>query len=477
MEPVCRYLAEWCASAKLVDIPDDVRRLVPARILDTAGLVIAAGATEAVRAARSVAQKLGGIAEATVIGLEPRVPASSAALVHGVAAHAFDFDDTFPDSVVHAGSVVIPTALAMAEALSATAEEFLASIVIGYEVAARIGGVAGRRFHARNMHATGFVGPLAAAAVASRLKRLSGEQTSWAIGLAASMSSGTRAYAKDGGWSKWLHIGWAAHGGIIAAELAGSGFRGPEYVLNGGSDLYSVMLRGDQVDRDILLADLGKEWRSRSAEFKYYPCAHVIHPFIDAVLAIVSRESIAGADIEKVECTIAPWAAAIVCEPVDAKLKFNTELEAIGSLPYQLAAAVLDGKIGLTTLSPQSRQRDDIAEFAPRIVHRKDDTLGRGFDGNVTIYAKDGRSFSRQAALPGNDANKVREKFIDLAGPVVGHQRATDSAKRILNAPGDWTSAVELFRAFDSTPLDKSFGHHVSHGFASRANTTASSAH
>jgi 2-methylcitrate dehydratase PrpD len=374
------------------------------------------------------------------------MPSASAALVHGVAAHCHDFDDTFPDSVVHPGSVVIPTALAVAEALNATADDFVVSIAIGYEVAARIGAVAGRLFHARNMHATGFVGPLVAAAVAGRLRRLSPEQMSWAIGLAASMSSGTRAYAMDGGWSKWLHVGWAAHGGIMAADLAAQGFRGPEYVLDGGSDLYSVFLRGDQIDRSTLLTDLGGTWKGASAEFKYYPCAHVIHPFIDAVLAIVRREDIHAAEIEAIECSIAPWAAAIVCEPPDAKLRFNSELEAIGSLPYQLSVAVLDRKVGLDCLSEASRQRADIGEFARRISYRKDERLGRGFDGKIAIRTTAKRSYAGRAMLAGNDVNKMQDKFTDLVGPILGPKNAGDCAARILNSPADWRVVVDILR-------------------------------
>ena len=65
------------------------------------------------------------------------------------------------------------------------------------------------------------------------------------LGLAACMSGGLRAFAVDGGWSKWLHVGWAAHGGIVAAQMAAHGFRGPEHVLDGGYDLYSALLHGD----------------------------------------------------------------------------------------------------------------------------------------------------------------------------------------------------------------------------------------
>jgi 2-methylcitrate dehydratase PrpD len=260
------------------------------------------------------------------------------------------------------------------------------------------------------------------------------------------MAGGLRAYARDGAWSKWLHAGWAAHGGIFATELAARGFRGPEYVLDGGSDLYSAMLHGERLDRSSLLDGLGTTWKSTAAHFKFYPCAHVIHPFINAVLALMQRHDLHADDIAQIECTIAPWAAAIVCEPPAAKLRFDTDLAAIGSLPYQLAVAALDGHVGLDALRATTRARADIAAFAGRVKYRKDENLGRRFDGVVDIRTTTGPSFTMAAKLPGNDPANVRKKFESLAEPVVGAAATRAAADAILQT-GGWQSVRDLLRA------------------------------
>jgi 2-methylcitrate dehydratase PrpD len=445
MPPVVRQLAEWCAGVQGADIPNATAELLPLRLLDTTGLIFAGTATPAVAAARSLVETLGGAPQSTMSGSIDRVPAAAAALVHGVAAHCFDFDDTIEESVVHPGSVVVPTVVALAEAGNTADTDFRAAIAVGYEVAARIGAVAGRRFHLREMHPTGVVGPIAAAAAAGRVRGMPAEKISWAMGLACSMAGGLRAYARDGGWSKWLHVGWAAHGGIIAADLAARGFRGPEYVLNGGSDLYSALLYGETLDRSPLLDGLGTIWRSAAAQFKLYPCAHVIHPFIDAVLALMRQHDLQTSDVAEIECTIAPWAAAIVCEPNAAKLRFDTALEVIGSLPYQLAVAALDGHVGLDALEPTTRARADIAALASRVKYRKDEHLGRSFDGVVNIRVASGRSFGMPARLPGNDPAKVQEKFVTLTEPALGPSASHAAADRILQT-GHWRSVVEVLR-------------------------------
>jgi 2-methylcitrate dehydratase PrpD len=437
-----RELAEWGVSLRYADIPPDVLKLNGLRLLDSLGLIVAGRKTQAVKIARELAAGWGGKDQSTLLGTAVRVPCASAALVHGTAAHCFDFDDTFAESVVHPGSFVIPTALAAAEAYSASDEDFAVALTLGYEIAARLGKVAERRFHARSLHASAVVGPIAAAVVASRLMSSSAERMSWSMGLAASMSGGLRAYAIDGGWSKWLHLGWAAHGGIIAAELASRGFRGPEFVFDGELDLYSSLLHGESVDRSSLLAALGERWESTSCEFKYYPCAHVIQPFVDAVLSLMKEHHLVADDIDGVECVIAPWAAAIVCEPREAKLRFRTELEATGSLPYQISCAVLDGRLDLGSLTPECRSRDDVTTFCRRVTHRADDTLGRRFDGIAKVTTKAGTILARTASLPNASTDRLAEKFNALVAGALEPSRARQIAEMLTTGPTSWREVV-----------------------------------
>ncbi len=459
--PLSRKFADWSANLQWADIPRDVKKQVSLRVLDTTGLVLVGYSTRAGQIISSFEHEVNGVGASTVVGgSDVKTPPSHAALVHGTAAHCRDFDDTFQDSVVHPGSVVIPAAMALAEAQNASAEIFGTAIVAGYEAAARIGAVAGRKFHARGLHATGVVGPIAAAVTASRILGLDGQRTSWAMGLAASMSGGLMAFTMDGGWSKWLHAGWAAKGGIVAAQLAAKGFVGPENVLDGGSDLYSALLHGETIDRSVLADDLGQTWHGAKAQFKYYPCAHVIHPYIDGVIGLVKKHDIASSNIARIECAIAPWAAAIVAEPREGKLRFDTELEAIASLPYQLAVAAIDRTVGLSSLSAEYRSRHDVKAMASKIFHRNDESLGRSFDGRVTIECTSGARFETEVQLPQTDTARVLDKYVQNVGPLLRDsdkdksndnqiaitiEIATSDAKEILagDVP-DWRVAARL---------------------------------
>ncbi len=416
---IARQLADWATSVRVQDIPEGQRRLAVLRLVDTIGLVFAGYKSSAAVAAYDMVITQGGRPESTLIGAGQCVPATSAALAHGTVAHCHDFDDTFPDSVVHPGSVVVPVALALGGAHAVELDRVLAAIVVGYEISARLGAAAGRAFHAHGFHASAIVGPLAAAATAARFLNLDSDRLASALGVASSMSGGLLEFMTEGTWSKWLHTGWAAHGGITAAQLAARGFLGPSTAIEGRYGLYRSFLGADAPTLEAMAYGLGRVWQGDSAHFKYYPCAHVIQPYIDAALDLRTEHGINPAEISAVACHIADWAVPIVCEPRIAKIVPSNEMEAIASLPYQVAAALVDGAVGLDTIADGSVTRIELRDLAARVVHVVDSSLGRSFDGVLSITLDNGTVLSAAATTAPPDPTKVIEKFRVNAGAVL----------------------------------------------------------
>jgi len=413
---IAHQLASWALAVAPAEVPERQRELAALRVIDTIGLIFAGFQTPAAAAMYDMVATQGGRDESTLIGATQRVPATSAALAHGTFAHCRDFDDTFPDSVVHPGSVVVPVALAVGEAREASLDEVLAAIVVGYEISARLGAAAGRAFHAHGFHASAVIGPLAAAATAARFLGLDADHLASAFGLAGSMSGGLLEFATEGTWSKWLHTGWAAQGGITAANLAGRGFRGPGTVIEGKYGLYRSFLGHDAPALDGITAGLGETWHGEGAHFKYYPCAHVIQPYIDAALHLKSAHAIEAGAVTAVTCHIADWAVPIVCEPRAPKILPSNEMEAIASLPYQVAAALTDGAVGLHTISLRALERQEVRALAARVEHRVDPTLGHAFDGAIEITLADGATHVASATTAPQNRDKVIAKFRANAG-------------------------------------------------------------
>jgi 2-methylcitrate dehydratase PrpD len=399
-------LAEWIGALVPDRVPADQHRLARIRLVDTLGLIAAAAGHEAGTSLRAFADANPGTAATVLLTGRQALP-STAALVHGSLAHARDFDDTYIDSVVHPGSTVIAAALAAGESVDAPFDALSTAIIIGYEIAARLGMVAGRGFHARGFHATGIVGPIAAAAAVGHLMRLDASRLADAMGLATSMSSGLMAFLGDGGWSKWMHTGWSAHGGLIAAQLADTGFRGPRQGLDHRFGLYGAFLGNADVDFAALADGLGSVWRGATAQAKLYPCAHVIQPYIDAGLAL-REEKLAVENIASIRCVMAPWAMPIVGELRDTKIAPRNDLEAIASLPFMLAAALVEGRVDLATLAPGAIQNAEVRALANRVACEADASLGTGFDGRMEIVRSDGQRLSRAVSVtPPNEAQII----------------------------------------------------------------------
>jgi 2-methylcitrate dehydratase PrpD len=410
--PLSLRLAEWLASLEWQNVPTRQRELAALRVLDTVGLLLGACAGPGAAIVRERAMLSGQGGRSSVVGSAAAVSAGWAALANGVIAHSLDYDDTFPDSVVHPGSVIVPVALALGEEIGASGREILTAIVGAYEVTARLAQIGGTGFHARGFHASGVFAPLAAAFAAGRLLRLPAPSIASAAGLAASMSGGLLAFTADGAWSKWLHLGWGGFGGILAAQLAASGFRGPLGALDGRHNLFASFLAGASPTTDGADAGLGTRWIGDSALFKYYPCAHVIQPYID--LALDLRQKIDPAAVRVVRCVVAPWAVPIVCEPAAEKLQPKSVVEAIASLRFCVASALVDGRVGIDLLEEASWRRADLLALAERVDYVVDPALA-GFAARLEIELQDGRRYEQAGGASAPDAERLGAKFRALA--------------------------------------------------------------
>src|ERR1700733_7851060 len=160
-------LAQWASEIAAAEVPAAQHHRARIRLLDTFGLISAAADHPAAASLAGWAKAEAGAGAHVLTTGKPASPAV-AALVHGSLAHARDFDDSFADSVVHPGSIVIATTLATAERADASFDAITSAVTVGYEISARVASVAGRGFHARGFHATGLIGPIASAAAAGR---------------------------------------------------------------------------------------------------------------------------------------------------------------------------------------------------------------------------------------------------------------------------------------------------------------------
>ena len=427
--------SRWVQRLRFQDLPQKVVADAKLRLLDTLGVTLAASFTPAGDVARRAALRLGSGGESHILGYGDRTSAASAAVANGTMAHAHDYDDTHNESVIHVSAPVVTAALAIGEARHVSGRELLTTIVAASEVTCRLGLIAPGKLHERGFHATGVFGAFGAALAAGRLLGLDAARLTHAMGIAGSQAAGLLEFFADGTWAKRLHPGWAAHSGIAAAYLAESGFTGPATVIEGRFGLMRSHARGEEFRFERVAAGLGKDWEYLGISYKPYPCGHVIHPFLDAILALYQEEGLRADQVEQITCPIAEWMIPVVCEPRAVKIKPASDYHAKFSLPFSLAAALKFGRLGVEAYSDANIADPELQALAARVVHTVDakapDT--KRFRGSVTVELRDGRRLERAAEDNwGSEANpmtpdQVRRKFIENANLALP-KRQVDSA-------------------------------------------------
>ena len=448
-------LAAFAAGLAWDDVPPAVVESVKLRTLDILGIALTASTHEFAPAVRGALEAWGGRGDCTVVGAKVTAAAPLAALANGTLAHGLDFDDTHAASITHASAVVVPTVLAVGESQGADGRRLVTAAVAGYEAIARLGMAAPGAFHARGWHATAVCGPFAAALAAGTGAGLDGPALTAALGLAGSFASGVQEFLEDGSWSKRVHAGWAAHAGVVAAALARGGFLGPPTILEGRFGLYRTFLGLDPDRRPF--ETLGREWETLRVGFKPYPCCQYLHAFVDCALALRRAHGVSPEAIDTVECLVPAGEVPIVCEPRPAKLRPRTSYDAQFSLPYTIAAALLDDRIGLDTFTPERLGDGRLLRLAERVVHAVDPAshFPQGFPGWVRLRLGDGRVLeAREPDGRGGPSRPlgreaILEKFRDNAARVLPPNRVDEieRAALSLDALDDVGALMRLCRA------------------------------
>jgi 2-methylcitrate dehydratase PrpD len=331
-------------------LPDHVASAARLHLLDAIGVGLAAAASPVGAAYRSLARQLAGSGPATVFGHATGASPADAALINGGLIHSLEFDDTHTASIAHGSSVLAPASVAVAEANGASGPALLAAYARGWEVLVRFGLASPGAFQARGFQVTSVGGALAAALVAAELCGLSEDETVAALGIALSQASGVLEFLTNGSSVKSLHPGWAAHGGVIAAMLARAGMTGPETSLDGCHGLFRQFAGDDKAQGRfrVLVEDLGRVWHLPDAAYKFFPCCHYLHPFIEAAGALAER-GIGAKEVERLVCRVPAGEAAVICDPWESKQAPATGHAARWSLPVVIAARLIDGRVELAT--------------------------------------------------------------------------------------------------------------------------------
>ncbi|WP_144139541.1 MmgE/PrpD family protein [Paraburkholderia sp. BCC1884] len=380
----------------------------------------------------------GGCEQSTIYGSH-RVPARAAALVNGAAAHAIELDDTHDESLSHPGSVILPAAFAMAEALDRRGTDFLTAVVAAYDVHGRIGAALGNDLLRRGFHPPCVGGVYGAVTAAGLLLNLDAATLVSAYGSGASMNGGTMQFTEDptGTMIKRLHTGLPAERGILAAKLAADGFLGPKEAIEGRYG-FAKQFAGRSGDLERMTQEANGRFEIERMSIKLYACCKLFHSMIEAMMNCRAERPFTAEEI----VTIEPFGPRFM---IDTHMVYRPEstMAAQYSLPYTCAAVILLDPTHPDSFAETTIGRTDVLRLADRVKPVIDPELEslfpRKIPGGVRIRLRNGEQLTSTVIEPRSSPDRpigredVQAKFRSLTTGVLPAQRQQQIIDMVAN--------------------------------------------
>jgi 2-methylcitrate dehydratase PrpD len=418
-------IAEHAVKLDLSAVPDSAVCMARSVFTDTVSVLYSASQEVAVNTALR-AFPLGN-GPCTVVGHGGGASATQAAFVNGVGGHDIELDDVHTSSRTHPACVIVPAALAAAEAAGDTSgADLLAGIIVGYDVEARLSRAMGiQQQFDRGFHPSGVCGSVGAAAAAGRILGLSVDQMRASIALGAAQCSGLLTFEEDPSHMlKSFNTGVAARNGLYAALLAQRGFRGAPDVLTGRHSVLTPYSRPNP-EPEKLLDGLGERYEICVTSIKRHACCSQTHAAIDALLALQEQHGITPSAIVGIDVQLAHGALAMI----DGNPLWTHNIQ------YVMAVASREGPIGRRHFDAEWTGNADILELAGRVQLSGSDELQTRFPGSqgaiVTVRTPTGEHTMQRDVPAGSPDQPLSDaelqgKFDTLVGPVLAVQARGD---------------------------------------------------
>jgi 2-methylcitrate dehydratase PrpD len=237
------------------------------------------------------------------------------------------------------------------------------------------------------------------------------------------MAAGSLEFLADGTWTKRLHPGLAAQNGILAANLAAEGFRGPTTILEGRDGFLWAYSRKSRPE--LVTQDLGQNFEIMRTSIKPHACCRYMQAPIDGLIELAVEHDIYPEQIERVEVAVLEAGWPLVCEPRKRKYSPANVVDAQFSMPYGAAVALTDRAAGLDQFAGESFHSPQIKSLMGKVVLQKDIRIEKNFPAEwpalVSVHLTNGKQFEKYIRFPKGDPEnpltwkELSAKFQSLA--------------------------------------------------------------
>ena len=455
---ISRTISEFAVNLKYKDLPKKVIHEVKRYLYDSIGCAFGGYRTKDVKILHGIYKEMGGKKESTVIGFGDRIPAVNAALVNSLMIRALDFNDIYWKEDPSHPSDLIPAALSTAEMAGTSMKEVITAIVLAYEFEQRLSefatpGIRERKWHHATL--TQFVSPI----VAGKILGLNVDQMVNAIGISGSHNH-TIGCPTAGKLTMMKNTvdPMAVQSGVLAALMAKKGYSGTDAVFEGKEGFMDTFLGWNAKEQKVepvsmkgrdgvsgwkwnvekLIGRLGDSYKILECSMKAFPTEALTHTHLSATLNAVTKNNISYDQIETVTLTTSSQAYDILFDP--HKYRPESRETADHSLPYCIAAALVDHKITTQSFSDEKLKDPRIWEVIDKIKGEPSIEFEKMFPAKqpskVVVRTNDGREFSEYLEYPKGDPREpmtmedLDNKFNALSEKLI----SSDKRKKIKEA-------------------------------------------
>ena len=413
---VARQIADFVTAQTYADLPPKAIEHAEMLISSTIASASLGSTLDSSKIVRAMETERGGKPEATLwFGAQEKLPVAAVARVNALMSDAAASDDSDLRNIIHQGTTVAATSLALAEKTGATPRDVLAAMVLGYEVSGRVNGAMMGGMQKKGFH--GSIAVIFSAAVsAGRLMKLTPEQMAQAIAISATSIGGIYAAARTS-VAREYHAGLAAMLGVNAAQAAAKGFLSEETVLEARQGFFELF--GEKADVGEMTRDFGKHWDILvNMGIKLVPGGHNNHSVGEAAANAARAGNVDPAQVETIE----------ISRPGFTELngpRFPTDLIGIAHSPaYFAASGVAERSYTWANAFPEKINNPVIRGLLEKVraIAPPTGDLDKFKSGAVvTIIMKDGRKHTntvyapRGAAINGIAWADVEAKYRELA--------------------------------------------------------------
>ncbi len=445
---ISRKIAEFAVGLRYEDLPAEVVTEAKRYIYDSIGCAFGGSKTRDVSILYDVYSTMGGNQEASILAHNKKLPAVNATLINSLMVRALDFNDIYWKDDPSHPSDIIPAAIAAAEANGKSMKDVITAVVLAYEFEQRLCEFAKPGFRERKWHhatITQLVSPIAAGKVLD----LSVDEMVNAIGISGCHNH-TIGCPTAGKLTMMKNTvdPMAVQSGIFAALLAKKGYSGTEAIFEGKEGVMDVF--GGNWDVDALFNGLGSKFKILECSMKAFPTEALTHTHITATIKLVSENNILPEEIESVTVTTIARACDILFDP--HKYRPESRETADHSLPYCVAAAIVDRKITTQTFSEEKMRDEKIWQVIDKIKGEASLEFEKMFPAKqpsrVTIRTTGGKVFSNYIEYPKGDPrepmtmNDLDNKFQALTAGLLNAEQQKSIKDTVFGC--DTLSATEF---------------------------------